>query len=371
MHTNSLGLLHAVTKHIAYGKSFVGIDVGSSTTKIVQLGIRNSEARVETYGEISHAAYADSEPGRVARPVQSSQTDELMDILHEVDARSRLCGVAMPFSETLMNVVDLPKRDKEQMDKIIPAEAQRFIPVPIEEIMLDWYVIPEDEVDAFDAIKPKKTTEAHFQKVMIVGVNKSTAQTFTTIMSNSGLVSDFFEIEIFSSARACLHAKKAPTLILDLGASATKAAIVNEHWILLAARMIPVGGAAITGEIMRAQNSDFLAAERVKCERGLEKDGGARETIEKALSPLWPYLHQTLEQHDKKYPRPVEHILICGGGSYMPGIVELIKEKLKLSVEIMPGFERTKGPMILEETFEQDGPRYAVAVGLALRGVGR
>jgi type IV pilus assembly protein PilM len=277
----------------------------------------------------------------------------------------------MPFSETLMNPVNLPKRDKEQMDKIIPVEAQRFIPVPVSEIMLDWYAIPEEETNAFDATKSGAQVQAQFQKVMLVGVNKKTAQSYGKVMSAGGLTSTFFEIETFSALRSCLHAKTAPTLLLDLGASSTKAAIVNQHWVLVAARLIPVGGTQITEDIKQAQKCDFMTAERLKCEQGIAKGSSVHGTIEKSLAPIWTYAKQILEEHDKKSARSVEHVLLCGGGSSMPGIADLIKEKLSLPVEIVHGFGRTKGPMILEETFAQDGPRFAVAVGLALRGIGK
>jgi Tfp pilus assembly PilM family ATPase len=67
--------------------------------------------------------------------------------------------------------------------------------------------------------------------------------------------------------------------------------------------------------------------------------------------------------------KKVENVLVMGGGSYMPEIIPYIQNKLKLPVERLSGFGRTKGPIILEDTFKEDGPLYAVAVGLALRGL--
>jgi type IV pilus assembly protein PilM len=291
--------------------------------------------------------------------------------VHEIDARSRRSGAAIPFDETLMSTVNLPKRDREQMQKIIPAEARRFIPVPIEEVMLDWYAIPDDQADAFDTMQAGKITEAQFQKVMVVGVNKKTARSFTEAIARSGFSCEFFEIEIFSAIHASLHAQKEPTLLLDLGASATKAAIVNQHWVLVAARMIPVGGAQITGDIAKALAVDFDSAERLKCEQGLLAASSCAKPIAASLQTLFTYINQVLEEHAKQSQQAVKHVLLSGGGAYMPGIVEYIKTKLPYSVEILNGFQRARGPMILAEAIALDGPRYAVAAGLALRGVGK
>jgi type IV pilus assembly protein PilM len=269
-----------------------------------------------------------------------------------------------------MSVVDLPKRDREQMQKIIPSEARRFIPVPIEEIYLDWYTIPEEGATAFDVIKAKQQVEAQFQKVMIVGVNKKTAKSFTDAMTFSGFSCEFFEIEIFSAIRASLHEKKEPTLIIDFGASSVKAAIVNQHWVLVSGRLVPVGGATITAEIAKDVSIDFAAAEKLKCEDGLLQNSPVAKSIETSLAPLWTYVGQILEEHAKQNHLPVKHVLLCGGGAYMPGIVEYMQRKLNLPVEVLNGFQKTKGPIILADAITIDGPRYAIAAGLALRGVG-
>src|SRR4051812_17200683 len=114
MNTSALGFLESLTKRVKHGISFVGVDIGSSSTKIVQLGLKGDIVYLETYGEINNAPYADADLGRATRSNAAKQANEIQDLLHEVDARSRLCGVAMPFSETLMSPVDLPKRDREQ-----------------------------------------------------------------------------------------------------------------------------------------------------------------------------------------------------------------------------------------------------------------
>jgi type IV pilus assembly protein PilM len=371
MNTSTLGFLESLTKKIQHGTSFVGIDMGSSSTKIVQLGIRSGQMYIDTYGEISNASYALTDPGQAVRPEISKQSDEIQDLMHEIDARSRLSGVAIPFSETLMSVVDLPKRDKAQMDKIVPIEAQKFIPVPIDEIMIDWYDIPEEDSDAFDVAKSNQKVEAQFQKVMIVGINKKIARSYHDVVTGSGLVSAFFEIETFSALRASLHAKSTPTLLIDFGASSTKAAIVNERWVLLVGRVIPVGGAKITADIAKLHKLEFTEAERSKCEQGLRQGTVVHETIEKSLSEIWPYISQIIGEHDKINKQHVDNVLIYGGGAYMPGLREMVQEKLSLPTKIMNGFSKTRGPMILEDVIAADGARYAVAVGLAIRGLGK
>ena len=365
-------LVQKAEKKIApLDRSFVGVDIGASSTKIVQLAVIDDVVTLETYGEIGTVSPACTESAQGSLVSQVARSAELSDLLHEVNAQSRNCGVAVSLAEAFINTIDLPKRDPEQMRRIIPSEAQKLIPIPVQKVMLDWYTLPEAEASAFDTLKPHQQTESHFQKVIVVAVNNETAHRLGGIVSESRLSPSFYEIEMFSAARACARAATDSTFILDLGASSTKAYTVNEDWIVCDARLIPVGGTAITGEVMKALSCDLLAAERAKCERGFSAGSEASTAIASALAPIWTYAQQMFDDHTKRGGKPIKHVLLAGGGSYMPDIVDLVSNKLSLPVEVIRSFERTKGPMILEDTLREDGPRFAVAVGLALRGIGR
>jgi type IV pilus assembly protein PilM len=247
-----------------YGRGFVGVDIGSSSTKIVQLSIQDGLVSLDTYGMISNSNYSHVEDGQASFPTVDAASAEVADLMHEIGVLSRRGAVAVPFAESLMQAVELPKRDPEQMKRIIPVESQKYIPIPVNEILLDWYVIPDEESNAFDATKPRSTTEIHMEKVMLVGLNKTTASKFIAIASRSGLTPEFYEIEAFSALRASLHAKKSPTLVMDFGASSTKIYVVDQHWIMFGARIIPTGGDAITQEIRKKTPMQFAEAEKMK-----------------------------------------------------------------------------------------------------------
>jgi len=371
MASNGGGIAHAIKKTAGLGESFVGIDVGTSSIKIVQLRLVDDIVTLETYGEIETARYADSSYGHT-RANESQQGSALQDLLHEVDARSRVCGMAVPLSDTLLNLVDLPKRDPEQMRVIVPAEAKQYIPVPMESVMIDWYALPDpnEDEDVFDTLKPKQKVEAKFQKVMIVAIKKEVAVKLSEVVRESALSPAFYEIEMFSVARSCGHDIDVPTLILDLGASTTKAYIMDEHRLMLGARFIPIGGHAITDAVAKALACDAAAAERAKCESGLSEGSDAADAIKDTLAPLWTYVRQMEDEYGKDGSKKIQNVLLAGGGADMPGLSEFLATKYPGSVSKAEGFRRTKGPMILENTLKEDGPRYTVAAGLALRGIG-
>lgn len=352
--------------------SFVGVDIGSSSTKIVQLSVKDGVVTLDTYGDINNAPYAESEPGAVRRENTHGTSAGLQDLLHEVKSDARTCGVAVSLAETLFNTVELPKRDPEQMALIVPVEAKQYIPMPIEKVMLDWYAIPDplDEGSAFDVLRSREHTVAKNQKVMIVAVKKETALVLGNIISDTSLSPEFYEIEMFSVVRSCAHDINAPVLIIDFGAMTTKVYIVNETEIAMAARLIPVGGQALTEVIRQSLSCNFEEAEKVKCESGLVMSDSAG-VIKAVLSPAWTFVQQMLEEYKKGGNKPVAKILLTGGGAYMPGIVDLVSATFSLPVEMADAFKRSRGPIILENVLKEDGPRYAIAMGLALRGIGK
>jgi len=364
-------LIQKIKAAAPIARSFVGVDIGTSSIKIVQLIMKDNTVMLETYGEISSTAYGGAGPEKAAAPVLGLLSVELSDLLHEVNAQSRICGVGIPLSETFINVLDLPQRDPEQMRRIVPTEVQKFIPISVDKVMLDWYPVSEEKASVFDAVLPHKQEEAHFQKVIVVAVNTERAQRLGDVVAGSGLTPAFYEIEMFSAARACTHTVEVPALILDLGASSTKAYIINEHRIVYDARPIPVGGNDITKKIMEALSCDVPTAERTKCEQGVSAGSPASTIIAPALEPIWTYTKQMFADHQTRGGKPIERVFLLGGGSYMPGLAPLIWDKLALPVEVIRAFEHTKGPMIMENTLHEDGPRYATAIGLALRGVGK
>ncbi len=357
--------------------SVIGIDIGSASVKIVQLRASRGTAILETYGEIALGPYGRQPIGKPVKIPPESTSQAITDLIKEANVTARTGGMSIPFSSSLVTVLDLPKVDKAALKQVVPIEARKYIPVPISAVSLDWFVIPEEEGQgsAFDQLKPAKP-KALGLEVLLVAIQNETISTFQTIAGSVGMSVDFFEIEIFSAIRSALSHGIAPVLVVDIGASSTKMYIV-ERGIVRLTHLVTQGGAQMTETLARSMGWEFEKAERVKREQGLleskayssEENAKISEALLSTLARLFSEVNKVLLSYGQRYNKNVSRVVFTGGGASLPGLSAEAKRSLNAEVEIADPFSRTEAPAFLGEVLRDIGPGFAVSTGLALRNL--
>lgn len=361
--------------------SAIGVDIGASSAKIVQLRNAHGAAVLETYGEIALGPYNNEPIGKAVKLSPEKTAEALLDLMKEANVTAKTGGISIPFSSSLISVIDLPKSDPEQLKRMIPIEARKYIPMQVSEVMLDWFIIPEDQNSggaAFDRIHEKTGLQAKGQEVLLVAIHNETIRNYQTISTTAGLNATFYEIEIFSAIRSSVGHGVAPILMIDLGAATTKIYVV-ERGIVRTTHLITVGGQHMTEHLGRALSWEFEKAERIKREHGLV-DSSAFSTDENdriksglisTLERIFTEADRVLLSYGKRYNKDVAHVILTGGGASLPGISIVAKDLLKRNVEIAKPFARTEAPAFLEKVLTDIGPGFAVAAGCALRELRR
>src|SRR5579872_5423334 len=110
--------------------SVLGIDIGSSSIKLVQLRRERGRAILETYGAIALGPYAGVEIGRATQLPASKVAEALKDVIKEANVTSADAGFAIPYASSLVSVVKLPSAAEGKLDQTMPLEARKYIPVP-------------------------------------------------------------------------------------------------------------------------------------------------------------------------------------------------------------------------------------------------
>src|SRR3989338_8647970 len=153
-------------------ESVLGIDIGSSSIKIVQLRRAKGKAVLETYGELALGPYAERAIGQAKMLPAENLALAVRDIIHEANVSVKSGGVAIPLVSSLISVIELPQVSEKQMKTMVQIEARKHIPVPIAEVTLDWQILPaEHEGDPMplssgerergaSALAPQKKTRA-------------------------------------------------------------------------------------------------------------------------------------------------------------------------------------------------------------------
>ncbi|HVU75766.1 MAG TPA: type IV pilus assembly protein PilM [Candidatus Paceibacterota bacterium] len=361
--------------------SFVGIDIGTSSIKLVQLRAAHGVAVLETYGEIALGPYGGQPVGKVVKLDPEKMAQALKDLMKEANVTAREAGISIPFSSSLITVIDLPQVDAESLKRIVPIEARKYIPVPVSEVSLDWFVIPKDEgqQSAFaDMAEKKPAAVAHGQEVLLVAIQNVVLQGYQAIMQAVNLAASFYEIEIFSAVRAALGHGLAPVLVVDLGASTTKMYVV-ERGVVRMTHLLTIGGQQITETLARTMTWEFEKAERVKREKGFiensawstDESARIKEALLSTLSRIFTETNRVLLSYGQRYNKDVSSICFTGGGASLPGLAEVAKTAINAQVSIAEPFSRTEAPAFLASVLGQIGPSFTVPVGLALRKLKR
>lgn len=354
--------------------SVLGIDIGSSSIKIVQLSKKGGRAILETYGELALGPYTGKGVGETTNLSVEKIIEAINDMMKEkeVNITTRLCGVAIPFSSSLMAVIEMPVVPKKQLDTMIPLEARKYIPVPISEVALDWYIIPKDknpESEPDVIPDPNAPKEQPKLEVLIVALHSDTITKYKEIVTKSNLDANFFEIEIFSTMRSILDQEITPVMILDMGATNAKLYII-ERGILRASHMINRGSQNITDELSKSLGISVIDAEYLKREKGLlgEINGiKIKDVITFTLNYIFSEANHVVLAYQKKYNKNVSKVVLVGGGSSLQGIVEIAKANFQTEVVAGDPFSKVISPAFLEKVLKDTGPEFAVAVGVALR----
>ncbi len=355
--------------------SAVGIDIGSSAIKVVEIKRKAGRAILETYGAIALGPYAELDVGRVTNLSVEKVAGALKEVVKQSGVTATSAGFSIPVQSSLIFAIELPVQmgDKE-MAAIVSTEARKYIPVPITEVSLDYFILPKKE-SSFEEMNivlnnaevPKKPTEK--TSVLVVATQNDATSKYRSIVSESQMTASFFEIEIFSSIRANFEHELSPVLLMDFGASRTKLSIV-EFGMVKNYHTIERGGADISDSISKSLSIPFSEAEKMKKDFGLfgnPVEKSLSEIIKIHVDYILSETNSVLLGYEKKYNRTISKIIFSGGGSLLKGLKESAANNFRVEIEVGLPFSKVHAPEFLDKVLQTMGSEFAVALGLALR----
>jgi type IV pilus assembly protein PilM len=250
--------------------SVVGIDVGTSAIKIVQVKREGGKIMLETYGELSLGSYANEKTGRVVTLAPDAIATAIKDILREAHVTTKSAILSIQSQATLVFLIELPEISESELAQVIPNEARKYIPVALTEVSLDWYVVPKKETYAEES---NHANVRSMMEVVVVAVRNETLSQYKEIAEKSGIDMRAEEVEVFSSIRSAFHREIAPTLVVDYGAGTTKVSVV-EYGVVRAYHVINRGSAFTSDALSRSLGIEFDKAEELKRTVGITQIPG-------------------------------------------------------------------------------------------------
>ncbi len=364
----------------------LGIDIGSSTIKVVQLKKRNGKAVLDTYGAISLGPYGKQDLGSVTNLPTEDIVKALVDVMRESNITTKTAVIAIPSSSSLIFTISLPGNlSDSQLASIIPIEARKYIPVNISEVTLDWFIIPsesnyyEDNLITVDLnkkdfslgdSKEKKdepVVEAKIE-VLVVAIHNDIMTRYQDVLTKTAIHTDSYEMEIFSNIRSVLGHDTMPVLLMDFGASKTKLSIIDGG-VVRVFHIVNRGSQDLTKNVAQSLGITFEEAEKLKRIVGLDSDNNAdvARIIQTSVDYIFSDTNSIVLAYEKKYNKIISKVVLIGGGSLLRGLVDQAVKSLHAEVSLGDPFLKTEAPAFLVPILKNSGPEFAVAIGCALR----
>jgi len=370
---NPLKNLFSSFRKIASGSenSAIGIDIGSSAIKVVEIKKKGGKAVLETYGAIALGPYADLDAGCVTNLPIEKVILALQEVLKQSGVTGTSLALSIPVQSSLVFTLELPAQiQSAEIATIVPTEARKYIPVPITEVSIDYFILPKKE-SSFEEMNNADLPLEPADKinVLVVATQNDAVARYRSIVSQCGLTASFFEIEIFSSIRANFEHELSPVLLIDFGASRTKLSIV-EFGMVKSYHTIDRGGADISNSISKSLSIPFSEAEKMKKDFGLfgnPAEKSLADIIKIHIDYIFSETNNVLLGYEKKYNRTISKVIFTGGGSLLKGLKEVAVNNFRAEIETGHPFSKVNAPAFLEKVLETMGPEFAVALGLALR----
>lgn len=354
-------------------KDAVGVDLGSTSVKIVQL--KGSPGRWKLH-RCAHLPLPNSGP-EVPAPERRTQAVALLkDFLHkQKGAISKNAVFSVSGNSVIVRFVKFPKMSRDDLAKMIVIEAEPYIPFSIPEVNLDFHILG----DVVEEGQKKMET-------ILVAAKKEIVNTRLDIIQQGGFSPTLIDVDAFAlenAYEAGVGANlKETVLIVHVGAFVTTMTIV-ENGVPKVVRDVFIAGNTVTKALQRNFQCDAKQAEAMKARAAIlataeERERALAEQNKEALqmsTVIMPVMKDLLAEIQRSLDfylsqgsdRQVARVLLSGGAARLTNLVNYLAQELRLPVEMFDPFQRIEGAQSIAPEVR---PLFSVAVGLALRKEG-
>jgi type IV pilus assembly protein PilM len=345
--------------------SVLGIDIGTYSIKIVELEDTKEGIKLNAYGEFIFDTSIQRGGTQLNQMDSQGVAGSLKELMIATGTTTMNCGIAIPFASSLATVISVPPLDDEKLTGLIPLEARKYIPVPVNEVYLDWQRI---RLSSSDTSGESSATQQ--DKVLLFAIHKNAVSSYQSVIKNLSLDSSVYEMEIFSTLRSSGQEGLDACIIADIGASHTRLCVVRESQIL-ATRKISKGGRDLTEDIMTTFHIEYGEAESLKKNSTLQLE--ARGVFDQKVTSFYSGVADEIVKlssaYEKEWGNPISAVIACGGSSEIEGFQTFIKETTKLPCGKIKPFSDFSLRDESVQMSDISGSQFAVATGIALRKI--
>ncbi len=340
-------------------KSYLGVDIGASGIKVVELQKEGVKVQLSSYGvgELKDSLVSSNwqnEARRIARM--------LKEVCDKAGMNSKNAVAALPTYSVFSSIITLANVDLKDIESAVKWEAKKVIPLPLEEMVIDWVEIKDEPAS--------KASGGKNLKVLLTGAPRNLIEKYIAIFSEAEFNLISLETETLSLIRSLAGNDKSTIAIAEIG-SGTTDIFIAEKGIPVLSRSLDAGGLSITKALSESLNVNLDRAEQFKFDLGvssLESDESSiPKIIADSITPIVNEIKYTLKLYQSKNGGSPEKIILSGGSALLVNFTNYLSKVLDCKVIIGDPWSRINCPVDLIPKLKELGPRLAVAAGLAMR----
>ncbi|MBU1179771.1 type IV pilus assembly protein PilM [Patescibacteria group bacterium] len=332
--------------------NYLGVDIGASGLKIVEFANDGGRARLITYGYSDY----DAESVKDVLDNPEEKGKELADLCAEAGVTTKRAITGLPMSSvfsTLFTVENLPPKELEMR---IKNKLIKLSPIPEKDLVLDWKKVSESE--------DKKTI-----KVSVTAASQQMINKYVGLFKAAGFQLASLETEAFAMVRSLLGKDRALSVIVDIGSLKSNILVAKDS-VPVIHRTVKTGGKNISQFLAQRIGVDIKKAEEIKKNMSLTKMDGVADILRQISEPIINEVKYCQNLYSQQYNTGgIEKMVLTGGTALILGISDVLEQATGLRVFVGDPWARVVYSDELRPTLDKVGPRFSVAIGLAMRDI--
>jgi type IV pilus assembly protein PilM len=342
-------------------KDIVGVDIGSSAVKLVQLREAKGGYQLQKIGILPLPAEAIVDNTLMD---SSSIVETVKTLLASLNVKAKEAVCSISGNSVIIRKISLPVMPVEELEDQIHWEAEQYIPFDINDVNVDFEILSPDEQD------PSK------MNVLLVASKKDIINDYLAVFAEAGLKLVVVDVDSFAVQNAYETNYAADNnevvALVNIGASIINLNIVRGGYSLFT-RDVQMGGNLYSEEIQKQFGLSGEDAEQMKLKAIESDDPRLRDVLQRVNETIANEMRRSLDFYNSTAGEErISKVYLSGGAAKTALLMEAVQQRLTLPVEMLNPFLRV---VVNEKEFDREyleeiAPMVTVAVGLATRRLG-
>lgn len=335
----------------------IGLDIGSFSIKAVHLSKKSGGFQLESIGIVLNPL--GQRPGE-----DEASKNKLAEVVRKLLSDVKLSGskavLSLAESQVYNRVVEMPMLSDSELASAIKWEAEQYIPIPIDQVNIDYEVIS----------RPAKDSPSNKMQVFLVAASKRAIENITDFSDRCGLEVVGLETEMIAVIRAMVTGDnpEMTSMVLHLGANSSTLSLLKGGMSLLTHSM-ETGGVALTRVLSSELGIEYSQAEEYKRSYGLDVsqlEGRVAASMQPIIDRILSEVRKAMQNYNvSNQQAPINRVVLSGGTSLLPGLVAHVAQFLGVEVVLGNCFLNTQPSKTA--AIPNDSVSFSTAVGLAMR----